>query len=92
MNATITSTKEVISGRTLKEIRSKMNAMLKVEGPQALTAICESGTEIHVELFDDQDYVRKAAAALGSIKSEKKAKSSAANGKLGGRPKRAKRE
>lgn len=34
--------------------------------------------------------VSNAAAALGSIKSEKKAKSSAKNGKLGGRPKKSK--
>ena len=34
--------------------------------------------------------VSNAAAALGSIKSEKKSKSSAENGRLGGRPKKSK--
>jgi len=36
--------------------------------------------------------VSNAAAALGSIKSEKKSKSSAENGRLGGRPKKSKDE
>jgi hypothetical protein len=40
---------------------------------------------IEVDAYTESTY---AASALGSIKSERKAKSSAANGKLGGRPKK----
>ena len=43
----------------------------------------EQGYNADIRWFD---VTNKAAAALGSIKSERKAKSSAANGKLGGRP------
>lgn len=60
MNATIKTTGETISGKTLKEIKSKMNAMLKVEGPRGLTATTENGAEIHVELYEGQDYIKAA--------------------------------
>jgi hypothetical protein len=60
MNATIKTTGETISGKTLKEIKSKMNAMLKVEGPRGLTAVTENGAEIHVELYEGQDYIKAA--------------------------------
>lgn len=58
MKATINTTGEKISGKTLNEIRSKMNAMLKIEGPRGLTATTQNGTEIHVELYEGQDYIR----------------------------------
>jgi hypothetical protein len=45
----------------------------------------ERGHNADIRWFD---ITNKAAAALGSIKSEKKAKSSAENGKKGGRPKK----
>ncbi len=60
MNAKINSTGETINGKTLKEIKSKMNGMLKVEGPRGLTATAENGAEIHVELYDGQDYIKTA--------------------------------
>lgn len=87
MNATLKNG-TVINGKSIKEIRSKMNAMLKIEGPRGLTATTDSGTEIHVELYDGKDYIRKAASALGSIRSERKARTSAENGRKGGRPKK----
>lgn len=60
MNATIKTTGEAISGKTLKEIKSKLNAMLKVEGPRGLTAVTENGAEVHVELYEGQDYIKAA--------------------------------
>jgi len=60
MKATIKSTGETSSGKTLKEIKSKLNAMLKVEGPRGLTAVTENGAEIHVELYEGQDYIKAA--------------------------------
>lgn len=60
MKATINTTGETISGKTLKEIKSKMNSMLKVEGPRGLTATAENGAEIHVELYEGQDYIKTA--------------------------------
>jgi len=57
MKATIQLTNEVITGKTLKDIKRKMDAMLKVGGPCGLTAITETGTEIHTELYEGQDYI-----------------------------------
>jgi hypothetical protein len=60
MNAKINGSNETVNGKTLKDIRRKMNGMLKVEGPRGLTATTENGAEIHVELYDGQDYIRTA--------------------------------
>lgn len=60
MNAKINGTNETVNGKTLKDIRSKMNGMLKVEGPRGLTATAENGAEIHVSLYEGQDYIRTA--------------------------------
>lgn len=56
MKATLTNN-EIITGKTLQEIRSKMNAMLRVDGPRALTASTDTGATIHVELYENQDYI-----------------------------------
>jgi len=58
MKATIKGTGETVEGRTNQEIRNKLNRMLKVSGPRGLTAITDRGTEIHVELYEGQDYIR----------------------------------
>jgi hypothetical protein len=57
MEAIINSTGKLITGKTLKEIRTKMMGMLKVDGPRGLTATTDRGTKIHVELYDGQDYI-----------------------------------
>jgi hypothetical protein len=63
MKAKITGTGESINGKTLKEIKRKMGAMLKVEGPRALTAVTDTGAKIHVEIYEGQDYIRTAGGA-----------------------------
>lgn len=57
MKATIQTTNEVITGKTLKDIKRQMDAMLSVDGPRGLTAITETGAEVHTELYDGQDYI-----------------------------------
>ena len=60
MKATIASSGETITGRNIADIRKQLNQRLSVGGPRGLTAVTDTGTEIHVELFDGQDYVRTA--------------------------------
>ena len=55
----------------------------EVQHPQLIDELMKLEDEIGNKWLD----ARRAAAALGSIRSERKAKSSAKNGKLGGRPK-----
>jgi len=56
MKATL-STGETVTGKTLKEIKQKMGAMLRVEGPRGLDAEVDNGAEIHVEMYDGQDRI-----------------------------------
>lgn len=59
------------------------------EGSRILNTVILSSHDTEAEAERDRD-IRKAAAALGSIRSERKSKSSANNGRLGGRPKKTK--
>ncbi len=59
MNATIHHTNEVITGKTLKDIRRQMCAMLRGD-IRGLTATVDNGAEIHVELYEGRDYIRTA--------------------------------
>ena len=77
---------DVDSGEVLEEIGECVtdNPARAVEMYNNEEAWCEKGYNADIRW---KDITNEAARALGSIKSEKKAKSSAANGKLGGRPK-----
>jgi hypothetical protein len=84
MNATLKDG-TTISGESLDDIRRQMNAMLSVDGPRGLTATTDKGHEIHVELYEGQDYIKNPAAiALGRLggksRSDAKRQASAANG------------
>lgn len=57
MKATISHSGEVVTGKNLQEIRSKLSAKLSVSGPRGLTALTKTGTIIHVELYEGQDYI-----------------------------------
>jgi hypothetical protein len=63
MEAKITGTGDTVKGKTLKEIKRKMGAMLKVEGPRALTAVTDTGAKVHVEMYEGQDYIKTAGGA-----------------------------
>jgi len=59
MKATIaTPNGATITGKNLQDIKKQMNSMLSVSGPRGLTAITTTGTIIHVELYEGQDYIR----------------------------------
>lgn len=59
MKATITTKgyEQQISGKNLSDIRKHMNQTLDFNGPQALTAKTDTGTTIHVEVWEGQDYI-----------------------------------
>jgi len=88
MKATINQSNETVQAETMSGIISILNSKLQIDGPRALTAETETGTIIHVSLYEGEDYIKHNAAALGAIRTAKKSSASAANGKLGGRPKK----
>ena len=57
MKAIIDSTDQVIEGISLSDLRGQMMRMLSISGPRGLTATTTTGTVIHVELYDGQDYI-----------------------------------
>ena len=57
MKATLSHNGQTIAGKTLRAIRKKMRAMLRVDGPRGLDATVDNGAEIHVELYDGQDII-----------------------------------
>jgi len=64
MKATIRSTGETVSGKSLRDIQRKMMRMLRIDGPRGLTAKTEDGAEIHTELYDGQDYIKTASGRV----------------------------
>lgn len=63
MKATL-STGEIITGKTVKDIVSALNKMLRVSGPRGLIACTDTGTEIVVSLYDGESYVKTAAGRV----------------------------
>lgn len=58
--ARIIDTNQTISGKTLMSIYQQLNGMLRVDGPRGLTAITQTGAEIHTELYAGQGYIKAA--------------------------------
>jgi len=58
MKAYIPAKDKTIKYKNLSDLRRQLNSMLSVSGPRGLTAITETGTEVHVELYEGKDYIR----------------------------------
>ena len=58
MNAYIAGTNQSITGKTIGDLRSELIRRINASGFRAMTAVTENGTEIHVEAYDNQDYIR----------------------------------
>jgi len=60
MKATIEWNNTTITGKNLNDLRQQMNGMLAVEGPRALSAVTDNGTEIVASLYTGESYIRTA--------------------------------
>ena len=64
MIAYVEQTNQTIEGKTLKDIRSELIRRMKVIDARGLTAKCETGAVVHVEMYDGQDYIKDASGRL----------------------------
>lgn len=71
----------------VRALQAARRAIKKVS-PEARGKFLDELVRIEDEIGNQWLDTKRAAAALGSIKSERKARSSARNGKLGGRPRK----
>lgn len=58
MIAYISQTNQTITGKTIKDLRNALIRRMGTLGYRGLTAVTEKGTEIHVEIYSGEDYIR----------------------------------